>query len=175
VTAPQELLSRALDQAEGVLAAVRSDQRALPTPCGGWDVAQLAAHLAGAPARFVEMATGGSPDWSSAAGSGSAAEFRAGADSLLEFWQGLSDDTDAPPVDWQLAELAVHTWDLARATGQTPQLDDEVAERGLAFMAAGLTAENRGAAFGPEVAVPADAPAYDRLAAMAGRDPFTQR
>ena len=55
--------------------------------------------------------------------------------------------------------------------GPSAALDDEVAERGLAFMQQGLTADNRGEAFGPAVDVPDDAPAYDRLAAFAGRDP----
>lgn len=45
------------------------------------------------------------------------------------------------------------------------------AERGLAFMMTGLTADNRGAAFAPEVPVPSGAPVYDRLAAIAGREP----
>ena len=44
-----------------------------------------------------------------------------------------------------------------------------MAERGLAFMSGALTPENRGQAFGEEVAAPEDAPAYDRLAAFAGR------
>ena len=46
-----------------------------------------------------------------------------------------------------------------------------MAERGLAFMQQGLTAENRGEAFGPEVEVPEDAGAYERLAAFAGAYP----
>ena len=170
------LLVRALDQASDVIAAVGPDQLSLPTPCGDWDVAELIAHLVAAPTHFVTMATGGSPDWSAGAPAADdrVAQFRSGADELLAFWRSAADTSEASPVDWQLAELAVHTWDLARATGQTRQLDGEVAERGLAFMAAGLTADNRGVAFGPEVPVPADAAAYDRLAAMAGRDPFTQ-
>jgi len=168
-----DLLSRAVNQASAVLDAVRPDQLALPTPCGDWDVAALVAHLVAAPANFVAMSTGGTPDWSGGATADGdpAAEFRAGADKLLELRSSMGEGDESPPVDWQLAELGVHTWDLARATGQTPELDDEVAERGLAFMAGGLTPDNRGEAFGPEVTVPADAPAYDRLAAMAGRDP----
>jgi uncharacterized protein (TIGR03086 family) len=73
-------------------------------------------------------------------------------------------------VDWQTAEFALHTWDLARATGQSTDLDPDVALRGLAFMSGALTPENGGDAFGPEVAVPDDAPPYDRIAAFAGRD-----
>jgi hypothetical protein len=74
-------------------------------------------------------------------------------------------------ADWQTAEVAVHTWDLVRATDQDHDLDPEVAERGMAFMSAGLTDENRAPAFGPEVQVPGDAPVYVRLAAVAGRAP----
>jgi uncharacterized protein (TIGR03086 family) len=72
-------------------------------------------------------------------------------------------------VDWQTAEIAVHTWDLARATGQSTHLDPEVAERALAFMSSGLTPENRGRAFEAEQPVADDAPVYHRLAAFAGR------
>jgi uncharacterized protein (TIGR03086 family) len=74
-------------------------------------------------------------------------------------------------VDWQTAEFAVHAWDLARATGQSTDLDPEVAQRGLDFMSAALKPDNRGAAFGAAVSVPEDAPVYERLVAFAGRDP----
>ena len=66
----------------------------------------------------------------------------------------------------------MHTWDLAaRDRAARAPLDDEVAERALAFMQQGLTDENRGPVFGPARSVADDAPAYDRLAAFAGRDP----
>ncbi len=100
-----------------------------------------------------------------------AAEFRSSGDDLIHFWHQQGDDADAGKVDWQTAEMAVHTWDLVRATGVRVLLDPEVAERGLAFMSKGLTPENRGAAFGPAVEVPDEAPVYDRLAAFAGRSP----
>ena len=44
-----------------------------------------------------------------------------------------------------------------------------MAERGLAFMQAGLTADNRAPVFGPEQPAPPDADAYTRIAAFAGR------
>ena len=44
-----------------------------------------------------------------------------------------------------------------------------MAERGLAFMSQGLTSENRGPVFDPEQPAPADADAYARIAAFAGR------
>jgi hypothetical protein len=74
------------------------------------------------------------------------------------------------PLDWQCAELAVHTWDLATALGRsTGDLDAEVAERGLTFMRASLTEANRGPVFGPERPAPAGADAYQQAAAFAGR------
>lgn len=166
------VLSRALDQAGDVLAAVHPDQLAQPTPCSDWDVAQLVGHLVAAPARFLEMLRGEQPDWSaepSPLGSSWAADFRSNADDLIHHWHQAGDAVDAGQVDWQTAEIAVHTWDVARATGQSPELLPEVAERGLAFMGTMLTPENRGKAFGPAVPVSDDAPVYDRLAALAGR------
>ncbi len=166
------VLSRALDQAGDVLAAVHEDQLALPTPCGDWDVARLIGHLVDAPVRFLQMARGVQPDWSAGprpVTGGWAADFRSHADDLIHHWHQAGDSADAGQVDWQTAEIAVHTWDVARATGQSTRLLPEVAERGLAFMSAMLTPENRGEVFAPAVQVPADAPVYDRLAAFAGR------
>ncbi|MBB3084150.1 hypothetical protein [Geodermatophilus sabuli] len=73
-------------------------------------------------------------------------------------------------LDWQCAELAVHTWDLATAIGRTTgDLDAEVAQRGSASMRAGLTDGHRGPAFGPEQRTPEGADACQRTAAFAGR------
>ena len=174
MTTPHEavvVLSRALDQAGDVMAGVQPDQLSGPTPCGDWTVEQLIAHLLATPGNFITMATGGEPDWSAAPPSVPedwTGAFRSSADDLIHLWHQKDDGGGA---DWQTAEFAVHTWDLARATGQSTDLDPEVAERGLAFMSQGLTPDNRGGAFGPEVSVPDDAPIYDRLAGFAGRNP----
>ena len=171
---PLTVLSRALDQAESVIADVQADQLGWSTPCREWDVQRLMSHLVAAPAKFVEMDSGSQPDWSAdpAVDLGEAATaFRANADQLLASWRSKDDGADTSMADWQTAEVGVHTWDLVTATDQERDLDPEVAERGLAFMSASLTGENRGAVFGPAVQVSGDAPAYERLAAVAGRDP----
>src|SRR3712207_6842263 len=142
---PVVVLSRALDQAGDVLAAVRADQLALPTPCADWDVAQLIGHLVDAPVRFLEMARGEHPDWSAGPRRVSenwVTEFRTNADDLLQHWHQAGAEADPGQIDWHPAEFAVHTWDLARATGQSRPLLPEVAERSLAFMTAMLTSEN---------------------------------
>ena len=90
-------------------------------------------------------------------------------DDLIHAWHQQEGEA-AVPADWQTAELALHTWDLASTIGHpADRLDAEVAERALAFMRASLTTDNRGDAFGPECAAPADAGPYERLAAFAGR------
>ena len=167
---PVLVLERALNQAHAAIQGVRDEELGQPTPCTGWDVGQLLAHLAVGPRNLLDMARGGSPDWSAVPDRvhDPAGTFRAGADELLAHWRD-TDPAEREGMDWQIAEFAAHTWDVVTATGQTPELDGEVAERGLAFMSGALTPENRGEVFGPEVSAPADAPAYDRLAAFAGR------
>ena len=167
------VLSRALDQAGDALATVHPGDLDKPTPCEGWTVRQLADHLAAAPEHFLQPGRGEDVDWSAGTGVDPAqlvAHFRTHADDLLHDWHGKPDDQVAQ-ADWQSAELGVHTWDLVQALGRSVPLDDEVAERGLAFMQQGLTSDNRGEAFGPEVEAPEGAGAYERLAAFAGRNP----
>jgi len=168
-----EVLSRALDQTEGVLSQVTRDQLADPTPCLDWDLSALVAHLVADAHNFVTMARGDEPDWTATQSLPDdwTGEFRAGADELLGVWRAAGDSASAPSIDLQTAEMAVHTWDVVRALDLDVELDPEVAQRGFELMSGALTAENRGDAFGPPVSVPDDAPIYDRLAAFAGRSP----
>src|SRR5215218_9032018 len=167
------VLRRALDQLADVLDDVPSAALADPTPCPQWSVQALVDHIVAAPSRFARMARGEAVDWTetpAVSRDAAAAQFRSHGEDLL----GAVADHAAPggPVslDWQCAELAVHTWDLATALGRpTGDLDAEVAERGLAFTRAGLTDDNRGPAFGPEQPAPEGADPYQRSAAFAGR------
>lgn len=167
------VLGTAMDQVERALAAVPRDQLSDPTPCRDWTVGELVAHLVADPKNFIAMANGDEPDWSAAPELPDdwTSAFRAGADDLKKLWADAGDSAKPESMDWQTAEFAVHTWDLHRALGLADELDPEVAERGLAFMGPMLTPENRGEAFGPAVEVSDDAPAYDRLVGVAGRDP----
>ncbi len=167
------VLSRGLDQATFLLDSVTEDHLAEPTPCHDWSTGQLVDHLAVAPTHFAEMMRGEDVDWSAPppqVGSDRAEVFRAGADDLLATWRGTAGGEDSMPPDWQCAEIAVHSYDLATAIGHpTADLDPEVAERALTFMQASLTPENRGDVFRPEQSAPEGADAYQRLAAFAGR------
>ncbi|MFJ8911016.1 TIGR03086 family metal-binding protein [Amycolatopsis sp. NPDC102389] len=76
------------------------------------------------------------------------------------------------------ADMVIHGWDLARATGQDDTIDpDEVARMWPAAQAIPDQMRIPGAfgpgivVFGPEVEVPEDAPLQDRLLGLMGRDP----
>jgi uncharacterized protein (TIGR03086 family) len=66
----------------------------------------------------------------------------------------------------------VHTWDLAIAIGADPRLDPELVDAVIEMFVPHMPAIGRQAGFiGPEVAVPSDAPAQDRLLGAMGREP----
>lgn len=153
-----------------MLAQVHPDQLTLPTPCADWSVSELVDHLVAGPLRFAQMLAGETPDWATTPHvEQPASAFRSRADDLLHAWHQQPAEAQAG-ADWQTAEFAVHTWDLATALGHPiGELDPEVAERGLAFMRANLTADNRGPVFGAEQPFADGADSYARLAAFAGR------
>jgi uncharacterized protein (TIGR03086 family) len=172
------LLRRALDQTAGLIAAVAPEQRTAATPCGDWDVAALVGHVVHGLDNFTATARGEKPDWSRPrppVEGDWAAAFRGRAGELVEVWQAAPEDR-RPQADMQITEQAVHGWDLASAIGRpSAELDAAVGEHALQFGRVMLKPEWRGAggnnAFGDEVAVPDDAPVYDRLAGWFGRDP----
>lgn len=73
-----------------------------------------------------------------------------------------------------LSELVLHSWDLARATGQPYQQDPDALAACLASLSALYPPEHpdrRQGIFAPPVEAPADAPLADRVVAFSGRDP----
>jgi uncharacterized protein (TIGR03086 family) len=168
-----EVLVRATDQLAALLDDVPREALNDRTACEQWSVQDLVDHIVAAPVRFARMVRGEEIDWSAptpSAGPDPAAAFRSHAEDLHRAWRDRPAAGGAVPLDWQCAEFAVHTWDLAVALGRsTGDLDDEVAERGGAFLRANLTADNRRPAFGPEQPAPEGADAYQRVAAFAGR------
>jgi uncharacterized protein (TIGR03086 family) len=167
------VLARGLDQAATLLESVTEEDLTTSTPCQEWTVSELVDHLVAAPTSFAQMVRGEEVDWSAPTphvGDDRAAAFRAGAEALLDAWGAVGDGEAPMGPDWQSAEVAVHSYDLAAALGRTTaELDQQVAERGLAFMEANLKPEIRDPAFGPEQPAPEGADSYQRIAAFAGR------
>jgi len=73
-----------------------------------------------------------------------------------------------------LDEVVLHGWDLARATDQPYEIEDESLQPLLGFlnhMAEPDMVAAREGLFGPVVPVAEDAPLLDRVLGLAGRDP----
>jgi uncharacterized protein (TIGR03086 family) len=186
---PLTLLARALDQTGDLIDRVTLDQAALPTPCRSFDLRALVNHVVLDLHGFTVAAGGGTFDRrdEDVIGDDWAGAYRAAAGGLLAAWRapGAMDRTvqlpaGEVPATWQvgqvIADLAVHGWDVAKATGQSTALDPEVGRYALDWGRRALQPRFRGdeasgRAFGPEVPVPDDAPLYDRLAGFFGRDP----
>jgi uncharacterized protein (TIGR03086 family) len=68
-------------------------------------------------------------------------------------------------------DVFMHTWDLARATGQDDGLDADTCAEKLAGMLPLDQMLRDSGQYGPRMPVADDAPAVDRLMAFIGRDP----
>ena len=171
-----------------VVAGVRDDQLDDPTPCEGTSVAGLLDHLVGLTLAF-RMAAEKTPSEGgpSASASALAADWRsrlpAQLDALVAAWREPSAfegtavaggvEMPAPMMAIvALDELVIHGWDLAVATGQPYAPDDASVEACLGFASSvGESPEERAGLYGPRVPVPDDAPSFDRLLGLTGRDP----
>ena len=69
------------------------------------------------------------------------------------------------------ADVFMHTWDLARATGQDETLDQATCANLLAGMEPLDDVLRASGQYGPRVEVPADADVQTRMLAFIGRDP----
>ncbi|WP_353961381.1 hypothetical protein [Antrihabitans cavernicola] len=67
----------------------------------------------------------------------------------------------------------MHSWDLARATGQDETLDPERCAAMLAGMQSWDAVLRSSGQYGPKVDVPGDADAQTKLIAFIGRDPLS--
>jgi uncharacterized protein (TIGR03086 family) len=160
------------------------------TPCEHYTLSQLLAHVDGLTQAFRAAADKElgpltdtdpgdvpldrpAPGW--------AVRVPAQLTALVEAWrapEAWTGQTRAGAVDLPgevagvvaLNELTLHGWDLARALGRPYDCDDATAEVCLGFVSQ-FDDSNRGTAFAPPVEVAADAPVFDRVLALAGRDP----
>ncbi|MEV7595071.1 TIGR03086 family metal-binding protein [Streptomyces sp. NPDC089922] len=186
---PRTDLAAAVALAGRTLSAVRPGQYDAPTPCEEFDVRRLSSHLVAVVRRIAVIGRGEDPFSvpsfaDEIADGGWAAAWGPGAREVAEVWadpgvlgrqlrlpMGVLPGTAAAAV--YTHELTVHTWDLARATGQDPAWDPALIERVIAVVRRALPAEPRGGRipFGDVVEVDPQAPAIDRLVAWTGRRP----
>lgn len=168
-------LQRALTQAADLLDQVVEADLEKTTPCTEWDVRRLANHLIAAPRIFVTMLQGAPPGWNGREDYTTrlGEELRTRGNTLINLWREVAtsgEETMADP-DWQAAEIATHTWDLATALGRsTDGLDQSVAQRALVAMDRILGPVRKGRAWSDARSAPEGSDAYTHLAAYAGRE-----
>ncbi|MFC7533087.1 TIGR03086 family metal-binding protein [Actinoplanes sp. GCM10030250] len=178
-----ELLETAAPVVTGVVRGVRDDQLDEPTPCTEFQVRDLLNHLLQVTRNFEALAHRKDVDWT------------AGSDRLSGEWrEEIAGDLAALSSAWAdpqaldgvspgmglpqrtvgqmlVADLVVHSWDLATATGQAYEVDPALlAATGEFLDVMGETGRKMGA-FGPEVAAPEGADRFGVLLAKTGRDP----
>jgi uncharacterized protein (TIGR03086 family) len=174
------LLSRATSIAQRLVDNVSPDQLGAPTPCAEWDLRALLNHAIGLnhaalTADFPDGDLVGDDPGTAFADSARAAAAAFAAPGALERTVQLpwGEMTGEALAQLLVMDLTIHSWDLAKATGQLDALDPELCAETLARGQAMMRDEYRqpGRGFGPEIAVAADAPICDRMAAFFGREP----
>ncbi len=170
-----------------MLAGVQQDQLGADTPCASWTVSALINHMVGGQFFFATMAAGGSPsgdgppdfasgDFLAKFDEGSAASLAAfGADGAMErmFHLPFGDMPGSAFIGIAATDTFVHGWDLARATGQSSDLNPALADGLLQSIRPAIPDARRGpdgqAPFGPARPAPDGASKADQLAAFLGR------
>jgi uncharacterized protein (TIGR03086 family) len=179
---------RALEATGRVVAGIQPSQLRRSTPNEGWDVRALLNHLVAGNWWAVELASGktiaevGDRLDGDVLGDNPAAAYDASAAAADAAFKAPG-AMDAPcavsygPVPGSVycghrfLDVLIHGWDLARATGQSEQLDPELVDACLDVVRPQADLLAASGAFGTPVAVPADAGPQAQLLAMLGRQP----
>ena len=152
-----------------------------PSPCSDWTAHSVVAHLVEVTRGMVTRLNGGDPSPPDT------------DEDLVAAWKveseavqaGLSSDRSRTEVDgvggkvpWEeligtvlCADTLIHTWDLARATGQDERLDPAGVEAAHAFLLPNDEMLRRPGAFDAKREPPADADPQTKLLCFVGRQP----
>jgi uncharacterized protein (TIGR03086 family) len=165
----------------------------LPTPCAGWTLGQLVAHMAGQHHGFAAAASGGGDDlavWQpSALGDDPSATYRAAAWTAIDTFAqpGVLTREFALPeisttmrfpasiaIGFHFLDYVVHGWDVARTLDVPLDLDEEVVEAALVFALRVPDDERRlapDALFRPALPAAPGARSLDLVLTSLGRSP----
>ncbi|WP_330174260.1 TIGR03086 family metal-binding protein [Streptomyces sp. NBC_01498] len=180
------LLETASADALPVLRGVRDDQLTGPTPCPDYDVRGLLDHLFQVVTHFQVLAAKGEADFGAAPerlGDDRGERFAAELAVLAGAWaapgaeDGVTGAMDMPARtvgSMALGDVLLHSWDLARATGQPYEPDAAVVRMVSAEFAELVPTGRKMGAFGEPRPVTEDATPFDSLLALTGRDPAWQ-
>ena len=181
-------MTDAADAAARTVRNVQASQFGRPTPCADWDVRTLLNHLIVWTSYSLEARAHGDSvgqdviDRDFAADPGFAADYRAQLDRALAAWSDparwegslnvMGAATPAADVAaLNIAEMVLHGWDLAAATGQAYTVSEPAAGAALRAVEANAELFRQYKGFAEPVEVPPSASVLDRVLASSGRDP----
>jgi len=185
---PALMAAAAAEAARVVAGAANTKTLEQPTPCTDWDLRTLLNHMILWTSYSAERRAYGesvaeelmSKDFTAEPGYAQAyqAQLARAVDawSKPEAWEGdrnvMGSATPAADIAAMLiAEMVLHGWDIAEATGQDYRCDDAVARNVLKTVEAQGELFRQYQGFAAIVPVPAGATAFDRALALSGRDP----
>ncbi len=184
---PIELYEGAVGYMRPILAGIQPPQLTAATPCSDWNVQQLISHNLKVAQMVHSMLTGGSGvDPFDVGGplppEGAVEAFAAASASVLEAIKapGMAEKIietpfgEMPGAQFMMipfADVLIHKWDLAKATGQDTSLDAGLSEACFGVMQIGTEMWREQGFFGPEITVPISASIQDKLLGISGRQP----
>jgi uncharacterized protein (TIGR03086 family) len=163
------------------IAAVPDDRWASPSPCEGWTAREVVRHLVDTPAIFFGLVEQPAPTGGPSVDAdpvGAFAHVRDAVQAALDDpavaempYEGVfGPSTFERGVDQFLsADLVIHAWDLARATGQDERLDPDEVHGLYEAMLPMDEAIRAPGAFGPKVEPPPGADEQTQLLCFLGR------
>lgn len=190
---PREFHRRAIDASRDVVGRVQAADLARPTPCVGWSLIDLLAHMTAQHHGFAAAAGGHGDDpaaWSlPAAGVDPVQAYVSACDVVVEAFArpGVLEARFALPeisetltfsgrraIGFHLVDYVAHGWDVARTIDVPFRVDEQVERAALDVALAVPDDDTRlapRAAFAPSRPVPDGASTMDRILALLGRDP----
>ena len=192
---PVEMLRKTTLRVKEIVAGVEQSQTQNPTPCSEWDVRGLLNHLIGGLEFTAGCISGSPPDIRPAEAHSSYLDepdvavlieaYHTLLDRVLQSGSepGALDGIVSTPYFGEMPvgqifigttmDQFIHGWDLAKATGQDTTLDAGLVEFAYGMLTSGGFADmGRQAGFiGPEITVPDNSSAQDKLIAYMGRQP----
>jgi len=162
------------------LAGVGADQWSLPTPCTDWTVLDLAAHVIATHRGVLCNLEGGKPDEVDKEGD-LTPQWERASQGIID---ALADETKAGTTVGGMfgeqtfeslvgrllcTDTLVHSWDLARATGQDESLDTEAVTKALEALTPLDEGLRRPGGFAPRIASAPEADIQTELLNFCGR------
>jgi uncharacterized protein (TIGR03086 family) len=193
VSEARELDRRAVTASIEVVSRITVSDLTRPTPCSSWKMADLLAHMTTQHDGFAAAAAGHGADpraWQLAPPSSDpVAEYTAAAHRVIAAFAAAGAGERgfelpeiaagqqfpaALAISFHFIDYVVHGWDVARSLGLPHVLDADLVAAALPVARAVPGGDRRlvpGAAFGPQLAVPAAATPLDEILALLGRSP----